>query len=104
MDLLESTFLYDLQSPFMRLLEDTDLGLVADHTDFVFVDGEEGDHGVVRYRNADGQLIAEHVIHGGDSDDWNLTPLGAELVKTRLMALFAEVVETKVQSAATLLR
>jgi hypothetical protein len=96
MSLLESIHLYDVQHAFQRLLEDAELGLVADNSGYVYVDGEEGDHGVVRYHDANGHLVAVKTIHGGDSEDYALTPHGAVFVKQLLLNLFSRVIEEKV--------
>ena len=96
MSILEDIFLYDVQSPFQRLLEDAELDLTADHRDFVYVDGEEGDHGVVRYYDADKQLVAVRTLHGGDSEHTELTTLGAQMVRAKLTSLFAQTISEAV--------
>jgi len=96
MDLLAQIFQYDVLNTLTRALEDDELNLVADHTDFVFVDGEEGDYGVIRYSDAQGNAVAVLTLHGGDSEDVTLTEFGAVLVRQRLQALFSRVIEEKV--------
>ena len=102
MNLLESTFLYDVQPTLNRLLDDEDLHLVADHSDYVVVDGEEGDFGVVRYRNGDNQLVAVRTVQGGDSETIELTPFGAQLVKQRLLAVLTQALDSTVTGNPTL--
>lgn len=64
--------LYQLQcasSDMGNLLEKWEDDLDADHTDWVCVDGEEGDHGSVYYRDDKGVLMYTRKSNGGD-DDW----------------------------------
>lgn len=100
MDLLAQIFQFDVLQTLIRVLEEDDLELVADHKDFVYVDGEEGDYGIVRYSDAQGNEIAVRTIHGGDSDDVTLTEFGAALVRERLQARFAQVVAQKVVASS----
>lgn len=61
-------------------LEDIDPGFVKDNRDYVYVDGEEGDHGVIRYYK-DGVLMVIRTIHGGDWETHTLTDEGKAYVK-----------------------
>ena len=76
-----------------RLLELEELALVGDHSAFVFVDGEEGDYGVIRYSDAAGQLVAIKTVHGGDSESVELTPFGKSLLREKLIALLDQALE-----------
>lgn len=67
-------------------LEDS---LVADHSKWVYVDGEEGDHGTVTY-TLNGELVCTHHIYGGDCENYEFTPFGVILIKKALI----EVIDT----------
>jgi hypothetical protein len=53
--------------------------LTSDYSDFHYVDGEEGDYGIIRY-TAFGQLIATKTVHGGDMEDIDFTDQGKLLL------------------------
>lgn len=60
--------------------------LESNHHDYVYVDGEEGDYGIVRYFGKDiGGTENVHLmtkyIHGGDSEESFYTLAGADVVK-----------------------
>lgn len=64
------------------LLEATDTAyLVKDSSGYVYVDGEEGDYGVVRYYcPITKELVATHTIHGGDNEEYEFTEYGKKLL------------------------
>lgn len=70
---------YTLQSASRDMSEILDKWmdtLEADHSDWVCVDGEEGDHGAVHYRE-NGNIVCSKRSNGGD-DDWiEMTEYGA---------------------------
>lgn len=76
---------------FTQKLETTDLekilGLKKDTREFVYVDGEEGDFGKIKYFLED-YLIATHVIEGGDSDYWEYTAIGKNVMCQELQRAF----------------
>jgi hypothetical protein len=94
---LRQLFEQDLLFGFGLLLERHDLQLEADHTDFVYVDGEEGDFGIIRYKDATGQVVAIKNIHGGDSEDLELTDYGRPLVAKLILGLFKQTLAEKLQ-------
>lgn len=50
-----------------------------DSSEMVVVDGEEGDHGKVKYI-WEGQLLAIETVHGGDNSEFAYTPYGFEFL------------------------
>lgn len=98
MDLL-ALWQQDVQHPFNRLLEDRDLGLAEDRKDFVFVDGEEGDHGVIRYMDATGNVVCIRTIEGGDIEQLELTDYGKPLVAAKMLEVFKQVLTEKLELA-----
>jgi hypothetical protein len=90
-DIWEQELLFD----FSRLLERQDLKLTADHTDYVFVDGEEGDFGTIRYKDATGAVVAVKTIEGGDVDSLELTDYGKPIVAAALMTMFKDTLSRK---------
>lgn len=71
------------------LLEDDVSEFAADYSGFVFVDGEEGDFGTIKYTDATGQLVVTRTVHGGDSEDVEFTDYG----KTVMMGLVRQAFE-----------
>ena len=79
------------QWEFRNFLEDfEEMDLVKDSGEYVFVDGEEGDYGRIKYfRNVNVEgtwtklLAFTRVIEGGDMEHWEYTPYGKELLKER---------------------
>lgn len=97
MDLLD-IWNYELSHGFILDLNDAELGLTADHTDFVVVDGEEGDHGVIRYLDATGELVATKTVHGGDSESLELTPYGKKFVAGHFRSIFDKLLLRKLEA------
>lgn len=50
------------------LQEDLDMDYDIDNSDYVVVDGEEGDYGV-RKLSWQGKIVAYHVVYGGDYEE-----------------------------------
>jgi hypothetical protein len=84
----------DMMFSFTNALEDTDLGLTSDHSEFVFVDGEEGDYGNVKYSDDKG-LVAVKKVYGGDSEELELTEYGKTVVAAKMMELFKQTLVKK---------
>lgn len=81
----------DMMFSFTNALEDTDLGLTSDHSEFVFVDGEEGDYGNVKYSDDKG-LVAVKKIYGGDNEELELTEYGKTVVAAKMLEIFKQTV------------
>jgi hypothetical protein len=58
----------------------------SDSSKWVYVDGEEGDHGIITY-SYKGNIVCDYVCRGGDSDDYIFTNYGKAL-------LIAEYIDT----------
>ena len=61
-----------------------ELNLTSNHDKFVVVDGEEGDYGIIEYFDGD-QLFMITTIHGGDSEETELTPHGKKVIGNLMM-------------------
>ena len=66
--------------------EDT---LVANHEDFVHVDGEEGDFGIISYYGAsvggvENTLMMVKYVNGGDTESTYYTEQGARFIRDKL--------------------
>lgn len=61
-----------------------ELNLEPCHDKFVFVDGEEGDHGIIDYFH-EGRLFMIRIVHGGDSEEVILTSYGKEVIGTMMV-------------------
>ncbi|MEX3983799.1 hypothetical protein AB4Y45_32975 [Paraburkholderia sp. EG287A] len=94
MDLL-ALWQQDFQSPFTRLLEDLDLGLTEDRKDFVFVDGEEGDFGDIRYMDKYGRVVCVRTIEGGDRESLELTDYGKPIIAAKMLEVFKDALSKK---------
>lgn len=75
---------------FLDDLED-DEEFIRDDTGMIYVDGEEGDYGVIEYHQnvrVEGSwttlLVCRRVVEGGDSESWEFTPYGKEIFKEKL--------------------
>ncbi len=87
----------DLAFGFSRLLETHELGLTADNTDYVYVDGEEGDFGTIRYKDASGQVVVIREIEGGDVESLELTDYGRPIVAKVMLDIFKQSLAEKLQ-------
>lgn len=54
-------------------VDESDIG--EDYSGYFHVDGEEGDHGQIKYLLCH-QLVATKIIHGGDRYEWDWTEFG----------------------------
>lgn len=58
---------------------------------FNYVDGEEGDNGIIRYYHED-NLAVIRTIHGGDEEDIEFTEYGKNLFKYRAISLLNDYI------------
>lgn len=72
---------WKLRDTFSDMIDD----FTKDSTGYVYVDGEEGDHGDILYTDADGKLIATHRIYGGDSDEYFFTEYGCDVLCRKII-------------------
>lgn len=81
-------YLYSITTSFETeaIFDKLEDSLVADHSKWVYVDGEEGDYGIVTY-TLNGELVCTHHIHGGDCENYVFTRFGVILIKKALMEL-----------------
>jgi hypothetical protein len=70
---------------------DRTLDFVADHSEFVCVDGEEGDYGKVTYRTPEGVIVAVRTILGGDDEETVFTPEGKVIMTNLLVPMLFKV-------------
>lgn len=66
-----------------------DIEYKSDYSDFISVDGEEGDHGVIKHFKGE-MLIAQTFVHGGDMEETEFTPQGEELLNKYAIELINE--------------
>jgi hypothetical protein len=65
-----------------------------DVSGYVYVDGEEGDHGAIKYNEkSTGKHVATKVIKGGDSEHYEFTAYGTALFADRLLKVVADRLE-----------
>jgi hypothetical protein len=88
MDLRE-LFVRSLEfSYFLDLLDEADLGLEEDRSKFTVVDGEEADHGIIRYLDSTGEAVAIKIVRGGDDEEYEVTEYGKDIINKKLVDLF----------------
>ena len=78
----------DFAYKFSQLLENVDLGLTSDSSDFVVVDGEEGDYGIIRYKDSSGEVVAIKIVHGGDDEELQITEYGKSIIFSKFREVF----------------
>lgn len=70
---------------------------IEDSSEFVFVDGEEGDYGVIKYFTPKGNLLAIKTVEGGDSEFTEFTEFGKNFLKQKILNIFLDNYE-KIQT------
>lgn len=76
-----------------------DIPYLTDDTDYVIVDGEEGDYGTIRYLDAGGSLLGVKVCAGGDAYDFMFTTFGVEKLTPMAKKWFDEKIEEHIKNA-----
>jgi len=61
--------------------------------DFNYVDGEEGDNGLVFYYDEDKDIICIKIIHGGDDVDYEFTDVGKSVMSNILEKYFKFLID-----------
>lgn len=84
MNLLEEFWQWTVQVPFQRAVEADNGEFKEDTSDMVFVDGEEGDFGTIKYLDAKGREIATRTLEGGDRENTEFTVLGKAVMLEKL--------------------
>lgn len=94
----------ELDNALNPIIEKWANSLEANHDDYVVVDGEEGDFGIVRYfgfdlhGNADVHLMTRYV-EGGDLESVYYTEAGAEMVEHLVRRNLERVVKTQLRES-----
>jgi len=93
MDLIK-TFFENNEQDLRTLLESAELPCKEDRSGYIYVDGEEGDYGVIKYyAEQSGIHIATKVIEGGDVEWVEFTEYGATLMQNLLITYIMEWVK-----------
>lgn len=82
-----------------KLVEAWEDSMYANYDDFVYIDGEEGDYGIIKYFVGD-ELMMIKYVDGGDADTTVYTDRGVEFVQTLLM----RNMQNEIQSALNAVR
>lgn len=72
----------------MELLDEAELGLEEDWSKFTVVDGEEADHGIIRYLDSTGEAIVIKIVRGGDDEEYEVAEYGKDIINKKLVDLF----------------
>ncbi len=87
---LQDFWMEHINYKFLRILEETDLNLTEDSSEYVYVDGEEGDYGEIRY-SLQGTLIATKVVEGGDCSYLELTDDGKKFLISKVKEILSNI-------------
>jgi len=71
-----------------------DIDYVCDDSQFVSVDGEEADYGVIKYYTKSNELIAIKTIRGGDDEDTEFTEFGKNFISPLAIDLLKEKIKS----------
>ncbi len=77
--------MFDLTAEFMNQLgfnpvkEYEPIKYNSDYSEFIVVDGEEGDYGVIKHFPENKILLAITIVNGGDDEDTQFTQYGKAL-------------------------
>lgn len=91
MNLLAEFWNYPIANRMYSAVDQDPSEFIEDDSEFVCVDGEEGDYGVIKYSDTEGHLVAIRTIYGGDREDVEFTDYGKALMRNKLTALFETV-------------
>lgn len=76
-------------------IDSLDYDLESDYTNFNYVDGEEGDNGVIKYYH-EGNLVAIKTVYGGDSEQVEFSKYGKKIYSPIANAIFLKQLATRV--------
>lgn len=74
-----------------------ELDYVEDSSEFIFVDGEEGDYGAIKYFTPKGNLLAIKTVEGSDSEFTEFTEFGKDFLMLKVFRIFLDNYE-KIQT------
>ncbi len=94
MDLFEEFYSLITCNAYGAQHPDYQLQYSTDNSGFVVVDGEEGDHGIVKYIGPDGVLLATKTVLGGDSEEFEFTAVGKEV----LQEMFFQMMQKRIRN------
>ena len=93
-DLLEEFWRYVVESNVNTILHSNNPcpEFKTDMSEFVAVDGEEGDHGKITYSDLNGRVVAIKTVHGGDDYDVEFSEHGRLLMILLLVPLIDQAI------------
>lgn len=77
-------YLANLSYKMRDLFEHLESTFTTDNSGYIYVDGEEGDLGVIKYASMSGEIVAIKTLYGGDCETVEFTPYGEQLLKLTL--------------------
>jgi hypothetical protein len=86
-------FDYKLTSAMAEMVEAWENSLEANHDEFVVVDNEEGDYGIIRYMDANGVEMLTKVVQGGDIENTYFTDAGVIAMRKLMQDNFTNMLE-----------
>lgn len=88
-----TSFDYKLTSAMAEMVEAWENSLETNHDEFVVVDNEEGDYGIIRYMDANGVELMTKVVQGGDIEDTYFTTIGTAIVREMFLKNFEKMLD-----------
>ncbi|MFA7287155.1 MAG: hypothetical protein WC052_05835 [Patescibacteria group bacterium] len=86
-------FDYKLTSAMAEMVEAWENSLETNHDDFVVVDNEEGDYGIIRYMDTNGVEMLTKVVQGGDIENTYFTAAGVVAMRKMMQDNFNDMLE-----------
>jgi hypothetical protein len=74
-------------------------GLTTNSDEFVYVDGEEGDYGIIKYLDKNNVVVMVKYVKGGDVECSTYTAEGLAVVRELLMQNFEECLDMTLSDA-----
>jgi hypothetical protein len=88
--MLEEFFNNEVKYLLIQHLEADEDNYKDDYSEFVVVDGEESDYGIIRHYYGN-NLLAVRTVHGGDSEYIEYTTFGKWFFKNKLINSLSNV-------------
>lgn len=78
---------------YNELLDQAILELKTDISEFTIVDGEEGDHGIIKYLDADNNVVAIKNVEAGDNEYIEVTEYGKPIIIMKMNNIFTQMLK-----------
>lgn len=86
-------FDYKLTSAMAEMVEAWENSLESNHDEFVVIDNEESDYGIIRYKDSNGVEMLTKVVQGGDVENTYFTEAGIQVMRKMMLDNFSDMLE-----------